>query len=88
MAIHSIGKTGYGATDLNQMGMERFMVEDKLKATITIKGTEAKVHLEGVWTRKMIDIAHNRLINALPGHLANLRINKQINGEVTQEKEK
>lgn len=43
------------------------------EATITIQGTHANVEFKGLWTKRLVDIAYNRMMHALPGHLAEVR---------------
>lgn len=55
------------------------------EAVVSFEGQHVEVTFSGTWTKRMIDIAHNRMISALPGHLQALR--KDIESEPQSDKE-
>ena len=56
------------------------------EAVISFEGPHVEVTFGGTWTKRMIDIAHNSMIRALPGHLQSIR--KEMESESTPKKEK
>lgn len=56
------------------------------EAVISFEGPHVEVTYSGTWTKRMIDIAHNSMIRALPGHLQEIR--KGIDSETKPTKEK
>ena len=56
------------------------------EAVISFEGPHVEVTYSGTWTKRMIDIAHNSMIRALPGHLQEIR--KNIDSETEPMKEK
>jgi len=55
------------------------------EAVVSFEGPHVEVTFNGTWTKRMIDIAHNSMIRALPGHLQELR--KTIETSKTEETE-
>lgn len=49
-------------------------MEQVCEAIITFEGPSVQVEFAGVWTKRMVDIAHKTMINKLPAHLATLRV--------------
>lgn len=49
------------------------MAKTVQKAIIKIQGLSGEVAFEGVWTKRLVDIAHNMMLKELPKHLLSIR---------------
>ena len=59
---------------------------ERNEAKIVFNNGALTVDFKGVWTRHMVDLAHNSMLHKLPSHIASLR-SKDI-GETPTNKEK
>jgi len=49
------------------------MAKSKHTAMISLDGSLGDVVFEGVWTRRLVDIAHGQMVRALPKHILEMK---------------